>query len=124
MNQASKDDNLIPAVASDSFATDSVDETLSERPQQLPAAADYPLWRIQTVVSDEKATAGAASSAFFDSEDGLLLASGEMKKAGDEAFYVDRDWRLLAPSTKSQLRVAEGRFPQTAVHSGGGRTMT
>ena len=79
-------------VSSELFAPDNPDQSATRQPPTR--TSDYPLWRVQTVVSDERPP---ESSAFH---------SDSAAKA--DAFYVDRDWRLLAPTTNAQLSVAQG----------------
>ncbi len=86
-----KDDIFLENVAaSERFAPDDV--ALEKQSQQLPPALDYPLWRIAAVLSDEKPVAAAAASSVSASDD----------------FYLDRDWRLLAPPSNTQHSVAQG----------------
>jgi hypothetical protein len=75
----------------------------SAKPPNMAAidALDYPLWHVETIVSDEKA---AASSALLSGNNSAAMAA-----AAKDAFYVDRDWRLLAPTSPNvQLGVAQG----------------
>ena len=79
-------------VSSELFAPDNPDQSATRQPPTR--TSDYPLWRVQTVVSDERPP---ESSAFHSDS-----------AAAADAFYVDRDWRLLAPTTNAQLSVAQG----------------
>ncbi len=50
------------------------------------------------MVSDEKPVAAAAASS----------VSVDAAAAATDDFYVDRDWRLLAPPSNTQHSVAQG----------------
>jgi len=105
--QTIKDDNIWENVAaSERFAPD--ESVLHQAKKLQPASLDFSVWRTETVLSDEKSMAPAASSVSLS-----------------DAFYVDHDWRLLAPTPNTQHSVAQGTMeesPHSSRARGGGNT--